>query len=209
MRIGATAWGFPQVPHPVIPYLHMSDKAGGGSGEKMPVPEQLEGIRLEPFKPEEFFLHKRAIEGLEWDALDQGTGRVSKGVREPQLKKLFAQSLKDGEHLRLFLLKGDKGVDGFVAMKINSGKKLGTLTHVWLDERRHQAGQITEILDSSETYMRDHGCDFGIANAPRPIQAVNKVGAHSEVKNFWTFKTAAEIEAEAEGPKIVGERGGK
>jgi len=184
----------------------MSDKAGGGSGEKMPVPEQLEGIRLEPFDASEFFLHKKAIEGLEWDALNQGTGRVLKGVREPQLKKLFAQSLKDGEHLKLFLLKGDKGIDGFVAMKINSGQHLGTLTHVWLDERRHQAGQISEILNSSEEHMRKAGCHYGIANAPRPIQAVKKVGAHTEVQNFWTFKTAAEIAAEAEGPKIVGEK---
>ncbi len=172
----------------------------------MPVPEQLEGIRLEPFKPEEFFLHKGAIEGLEWDAMDQETGRVMKGVREPQLKKLFAQSLKQGEHLKLFLLKGDKGVDGFVAMKINSGAHIGTLTHVWLDERRHQAGQISEILNSSEEYMRKQGCHFGIANAPRPIQAVNKASAHTEVQNFWTFKTAAEIEAEAAGPTIVGEK---
>lgn len=186
----------------------MSDKPGGNAGEKMkqmPAPEQLEGVRLEPFDASEFFLHKNAIEGLEWDALDQGTGRVSKGVREPQLKKLFAQSLKDGEHLRLFLLKGDKGIDGFVAMRINSGQHLGTLTHVWLDERRHQAGQISEILNSSEAYMREQGCHFGIANAPRPIQAVNKASAHTEVQNFWTFKTAAQLEAEADGPKIVGE----
>lgn len=184
----------------------MSDKAGGSSSEKMPVPEQLEGIRLEPFDPAEFFLHKRAIEGLEWDALDQDTGRVSKGVREPQLKKLFAQSLKDGEHLRLFLLKGDKGVDGFVAMKINSRKKLGTLTHVWLDERRQQAGEITEVMHSSERYMRKQGCDRGIVIAPHPIKTVNRVGARTEQQKFWTFKTAAEIAAEAEGHKIVGEK---
>ncbi len=180
---------------------YMSDKAGGGGGEKMdkmPVPEQLEGVRLEPFDPSEFFLHKNAIGGLEWDALNQDAGRVSKGEREPQLKELFAQSLKEGEHLKLFLLKGDKGVDGFVAMKVNTGARVGTLTHVWLDERRHQADNLAEILHSSEQYLRSVGCDEGIVNAPHALSTLERVGSRSVPKNFWRFESGEE-----EGPDVV------
>lgn len=183
---------------------YMSDKVGGGSGEKMnkmPVPEQLDGVRLEPFDPSEFFLHKNAIEGLEWDALNSEKGRVLKNERIPQLQKLFAQSLKTGEHLKLFLLKGDTGVDGFVAMKVNTGEKVGTLTHVWLDERHHQAGGLAEVLHSSEEYLRSVGCDRGIVNAPHAMSTLERVGSRSEPKNFWEFKSP-----EDEGPPVVLEK---
>ena len=178
-------------------------KGGGGESagkmDKMPVPE-FEGIELEPLKVKDYSETMTDIAGLPWDALNSNEFKTTKGERINEMKKLFPQSLNTDNHLKLFVLRGEHGIDGFVAMNVDAGNRVGTLTHVWLSEKRHQAGELAEILHSSERSLRALGCDEGIINAPHAMPTLERVGSRTEPSNFWKFQSG-----EDEGPQIVGE----
>src|SRR3989338_6598002 len=178
----------------------------GGSHDKMrqmPVPD-FEGMKLEPLSVNEYSQSMGDVAALQWDALNSSEFKVSKGERIDDLKKLFPQSLNVDNHLKLFVLRGEHGIDGFVAMKVDTGQRLGTLTHVWLSEKRHQAGGLAEILHTSERHLRSLRCDSGIINAPHAMSTLERVGSRTEPSNFWTFQSGEE-----ESPEIVGESRGK
>ena len=177
-------------------------KGGGESGAKMdkiPVPD-FEGIKLEPFDGEEYANSLGDVAALGWDALNSTEFKISKGERIDDIKDLFPKSLNTNNHLKLYVLRGEYGIDGFVAMNVDSEKRVGTLTHVWLSEKRHQAGELAEILESSRMKLRAFGCDRGVIKAPDALPTLERVGSRTEPSNFWTFQSG-----EDEGPQIVGE----
>lgn len=168
--------------------------------DKIPAPpqatEQLKGFDFKPIEDSAtFFQYKTAIEDLEWDPGDKSEGRIKTLERIPDLKKLYLQSLNKNNRLKLFLIMDGEKLDGFAAIKIDAqdqvGKRLGTITHLWLSERRRQGGTLLDVLDSAEKRMRAEGCTDGNINAPHALSTFLRVGAHTKPSNFFEFTGAA------------------
>lgn len=158
---------------------------------KMKVPdgtEDLKGFSLERLNAADLKANEGIIQQLKFNPIDSSKNRGLEQKRESRASVLTPEYLREGKHGELFLVKDGSEVVGFVALRINAGKHVGTVERILLAEGHHQAHTLQGILESSADEMRKRGCTEGVVIDEHLSHDMELISTITAVTNFYTFK---------------------
>lgn len=149
--------------------------------------EEATGLRLEELDAAGLKKHEHIIQHMRFNALDTDKDRTLRQMRESRASVLSPEYLGGSTHGGLFLVMDGEEAVGFIALRVASGKKVGTIERILLAEKHHQEDVLQEILKSAEREMRNRGCTEGVITDEKISHDMTIVGKLTQTTNFYRF----------------------